>query len=521
MTNQAADAQLSKAELLVAMRTDCVTFFTFYLEDSLDLAIPEFHEDIWGELLEFVLQLNQDATIKTLKKLFAVPREHAKSTIAKLAVILFFKYTSLSFLLYVSKTQGHAIAAIEDILKWLDSPQEKELHGGILFTHKASATMGTWIVDIGIRDSMSAQPRRKRIILRAIGSLSQVRGSLLDNKRPDLCVLDDIEDLDNTTIELQPKLDRWLFGSLLKSFAKTYFVMMIGNMLSDTTILARLAKEPSWNPTVFGSIVKDKRTGQLRPLWDGRHTLESLLTEYMSYRKMGQGATWEAEMMNLTQNEIFKDNMRGVRYVPQPSPEDIEYGAIVLDPAFGLKTWHDDAAFTVHVKIRGVPVPTVVDSSVGKFSEEKLFDEFLRLSFYWGLNTWCIEANAAQKLLIPFFKLLMQSRHINEEAFVMLPVQNGIEGKGSKILAFRRTANTGSYGISTTQDDLVVKLGEYDPNSKKHDDLCDSAAYGLIIWEHYGTLIEGNGVKQMAMLAYGDSDSVGYPVIDSLDMFNY
>lgn len=511
---------LSKAELLIAMQTDCVVFFTFYLEDALDLEIPPFHEDIWGELLEFVIALNQDGAIKTLKKLFAVPREHAKSTIAKLAAILFLKYTRLSFLLYVSKTQGHGKNAIKDILAWFESPQETELHGRST-PIKNSETEGLWISNIQIRDSMTVPPRTKRVTLKALGSLQQVRGLLINNQRPDLIILDDIEDLDNTTIELQPKLDRWLFGSLLKAFAKTYFVIMIGNMLSNTTILYRLSKDPEWNPTVLGSIVRNRTTGKLEPLWNGRHTLESLMKEYSTYRRIGQGATWEAEMMNLTMNEIYREDMKGIVYVAKPNPEDLEAGAIILDPAFGKNSWNDDSAFTVHARVKGQPVPAVVESRVGKFTEREMFEIFLELSYYWGITTWVIESQAAQRLLIPIFELLFQEYHIRGDIFTMLPIQRNQETKASAILAFRKIVKGGNYGIADTEYELVERLGDYDPSSKKPDDLCDSASYGNNIWIHFGKVIEFNGIKKVALIASGEAMESGLGVMLSSEIASW
>src|SRR5690242_15756735 len=97
------DTQFSKSDLILAIRRDCEIFFAFYLQEELTLAVPDFHQDCWNELLNYLEQLNQGGAVQALHKLFTIPREHAKSTIAKLATILFLKYSPLSFLLYVSK----------------------------------------------------------------------------------------------------------------------------------------------------------------------------------------------------------------------------------------------------------------------------------------------------------------------------------------------------------------------------------------------------------------------------------
>lgn len=509
--------QLSKAELLIAIRTECIIFFSFYLAEDLTLEVPEFHEAIWNEILLMIETVNRPGLIVGLHKLFAVPREHAKSTISKLAVILLLQYTPLSFVLYASKTVGHAKQAVLDILRWLNSPQQRELHSAYV-TEKASETDGLWIIHMPIRTSVGAAPRLKICIFKALGAEMQIRGLLIYNKRPEIIVADDIEDLDNTTIDLQPKLDRWFFGSFLKSFAKTYIIIFIGNMIRETTILARLSKDPTWNPTVYGALVRDTESGELKALWQGRHTVDSLLAEYRMFRRNGQGATWEAEMMNLTQEAVFRQDMKGIIYVPMPSPEEIIGGAIVLDPAFGENRWNDDSAFTVHVKIKNRPIPAVVESRVGKFTELQLFDIFLELSYRWGLTTWVMEGNAAQKLLIPYFKLLFSERKMNQNLFILLPITNGINTKASKILAFRTAVKGGSYALGEDQVELADKLGDYTPNTKQHDDWCDSASYGLLLWEWYATTIDSQGTKQIAMLAYGDGSDLNDEYQSSLDI---
>ncbi len=493
-----SSADLDKTELLLAMRHDCVSFFAFYLGEELTLTVPDFHISIWNELLLMVEQANQRGTIKVLRKLFAVPRDHAKSTLAKLATILFLLYTPLKFCLYVSKTNGHAKNAIRDIVLWLSSSQHRELHGPVQ-TVKSSETDSLWIYNLTIRTPGESQPKIKTVLFKALGSDQQIRGMLVLNTRPQIVIIDDIEDLDNTTTELQPKLDEWFMGSLRKSFAKFAVVIFLGNMIRKTTLLARLSKDPTWNPTVFGSLVRGPG-GELRPLWPERWTVESLLEEYAEFRRVGTGHVWEAEMMNLTQDEILLQDLGASVRVSRPLPEDIEAGCLVLDPAFGLKNWNDDSAITVHVRIKGIGIPCVVDSWRGKGTEERLLDELLTLSYYWGISTWCIEADAGQKLFIPIFNLLMKDRKINTEVFTILPVQSSRNAKTSRILSMRNIVGGGSYGVADSEEGIMDALAQFDPNSGAHDDLADSASYGPIVWQFHNETITANGIKQVAML---------------------
>lgn len=486
---------VDKLELLERIRHDCVTFFAFYLREELTLDVPEFHIEIWDELLEVLAQVNHpDNVVAVLQKLFAVPREHSKSTIAKLAFVLFLRYSVLSFGLYVSKTNTVAMQALKDVVAWFKSPQETELYGQAV-VEKSNETESLWILHIGI----PFQREKKRIVLKAIGGGQQVRGTLIDNKRPEFVVVDDIEDLDTADGGIQQKkLDEWVMGSLLKALSKRGVVIFIGNMIRSTTLLARLSKDPEWNPTVFGALVRDKFTGALQALWEGRWSVESLLKDYRKYRKLGTGHVWEAEMMNLSADKLLQMNLDEAIIIPDVNPEDVIDGFICLDPAFGKNAWNDESAITVHVHIRGFGLPVLVDSRRGRWSETEVLSELIELSYYWNLATWAIEAIAAQRLLIPLFRLLLMERQIPPEVFTMLAIQSGIEAKSSRITAYRQAVAMKSYALTEGQVDVKLLLEEYSPDSKNHDDLCDSASYGTIVWDAFGEVVVSQGVQSIA-----------------------
>lgn len=488
--------ELDKDELLQAIRVDCVTFFGFYLGDELTLAVPDLHIQVWDELLAALEQINMKRISVVIRKLFAIPRGFAKSTIAKLAVILLLKYTYMNFVLYVSKTNGHAKNAIRDIMIWLTSDSEAELFGKAII-EKSSETESLWIMQIATRTSASAAPIYKRVIFKALGADQQVRGLNILNRRPQIIIIDDIEDNDNTTVELQPKLDTWLLGSLLKSFASEAFVLFIGNMIRQTTLLARLSKDPKWNPTVFGSIVRVN--GVIASLWEEKFPLQSLLDEYESFRRLGQGHVWEAEMMNLTAEEILAKDLKNVVRPPRPSPEELTAGCLILDPAFGKDSYHDDSGITVHAQIRGIKIPCIIDHWKGKATPEQLLDEMIRLAYYWGITTWFIESAGAQKLYISLFNLLLSERRIPEGTILMIPIPSGGVAKPSRILAFRTVVSTGSYGICDSEQQVLDELAAYDPAVTKHDDLPDSAAYGTIAWANHGSTIESQGVQHIGL----------------------
>jgi hypothetical protein len=491
------------AELRTALRNDVVSVLAFYLKDELDLEVPQLHEEIWDELLEILDQVNSpDFIVGHLHKLFCVPRGHAKSTITKLAVILFLRFSRFSFALYASLTAGIAKNACKDILAWLTSDDDQTVWGPSRVL-KSNDSEQLWIMEIGTPTNP-----RKYILLKALGADQQVRGTLIGNKRPEIVIIDDCEDYNTSADDkTQAKHDQWFFGALLKASAKRSVRIMLGNMVNKRTALYRLSKDPKWNPTVYGAIIRDRLTGQLRPLWPGMHSLESLLADYADYRSKGIGHVWVYEMMNLTADSVFKTQMHNSYRPSRPVPDQVTQGIIILDPAFGENAYNDYSAFTVHVKIPELTQPIIVDHRVVRCGEDKLLDIFLELSYYWNLSAWGIETQAAQRLLIPLFKAKLEAMQIPSHLFEFIGLQSGGKAKASRILAFVNSVATGSYAIALEEEEVFQSLALYDPTQEKaKDDLPDSAAYGAIVWADAGTIIESSGLLHQRMaLMQGDS----------------
>lgn len=521
MRNEIHQVELSFDDIKEALSYDCVAFLAFYLEDKLTHDVPELHEEIWAELVHIIKKVNANnwtdslgEAVDHLQKLFCVPRGHSKSTLIKLAVVLFLRYSVLSFALYVSLTTTIARNACLDIFGWFNSDKDQTVYGTIKDAggvNKANATDGVW--DFWIHTPHFG---RKRVILKCLGADQQVRGLLIDGNRPQLIVIDDVEDNSTAaTPETQQKMDIWLMGNMLKATARHSVRIWLGNMISERTMLFRISKDPEWNPTIYGAIVRDRVTGQLKPLWQGMFTLKGLLKEYHDYRSKGLGFVWIYEMMNMTAESVFKTEMGLAARMTRPLPDEVTQGFIVLDPAFGLKAWHDSSGITVHVRHRNSDIPWVVESTRMKGTEDQLLDELIRLSFYWNLTTWVIESVAAQRLLIPLFKALLKARMMPPELFMMIPVISGT-AKANRIFAMVKSVSAVSYGIVEEEAELFDLLHKYDPDSEEPDDLIDSASFGVIAWAQAGTMIKDaiNVKEAMALMQTDDSGWSGTNEVD-------
>lgn len=457
------------------LRTNGEFLIEFFLADQLDMSVPEFHLEIWSLLTDTEKE----------RVLLAIPRGHAKTTLAKLAVIWHWLFTPHRFCVYLSNTAPIAKGACRDIIDWLSHPNFVQIYGQIKML-KQSENEGLWIFELPM-----GHGRVKRCILRALGQGQQMRGINIDSQRPDLAVVDDVEDLENTGSETQQKkLDEWMYGPFLKALAKTHKVMWLGNMLAKTSLLARQSRNPKWNPVVFGALVK-MPDGTLRPLWPDRWTVEQLLEDLREYKALGLIESWMCEMMNMPghgENGFTADQMH---YAPTPDPSDIACAWITIDPAFGLKAQNDESAIAVHVIPRGSTIPITLTPTHGRWTEVQLYDEALKLATFWNAWTWGIESVAAQRVLLTLFDMLSASRGLAGR-IICVPLMSGRgDPKISRIRTYVSLLAHKEWAVSEDDLDLTTQILGLDMRKKdQSDDIVDAAAYGPTMYEEFQGLIE-------------------------------
>lgn len=465
----------TRGEIIGRLKDDGEFFIEFFLGEELTSPVPFFH---YGELWPL---LTNTALARVL---LAIPRDHAKTTLSKLAVVWYFLFTNHRFCVYLSNTNTIAKNACKDIIGYFNSPNFIATYGRVKM-EKESESESLWIFNITMQDG-----RVKRCILRAVGAGQQMRGINIDNQRPDIAVVDDVEDNENTESEtLQKKLDRWIFGPFLKALARQKKIIWLGNMLQKTSLLARLSTRPNWNPVVFGALVKDVTTGLMRPLWPERWPMEELIEDFNEYRDMGLIETWMCEMMNMPGHGVDGFTSESLYYQPIPAPDDIQAAWLILDPAFGENASSDDASITVHVLPRN-GVPMVVEHRTGKFRDEEIFEHMYDLGLKWHAWVWGIEAVAAQRVLIPFFRLLLLAKLMNHQV-EMIPLMAGNgDPKVARIKAWVATMVAKEYAVYEGAVEITTQLLNYNMKKRSNrDDLIDSCAYGPQVLAQYEGLL--------------------------------
>lgn len=485
-----AEADIQQVKAL--LRNDGEFFIEFYLGEELTTPVPHFHTEIWKLMTGTAMQ----------RVLLAIPRDHAKTTLSKLCVVWYFLFTNHRFCVYLSNTNTIAKNACKDIINYMRSANHTAVFGPLRII-KESETDSLWIFELTRPDGTT-----KKCILRAVGAGQQMRGINIDNQRPDIAVVDDVEDNENTDSEiLQKKLDKWIFGPFIKALARQKKIIWLGNMLQKTSLLARLATNPKWNPVVFGALVKHPVTGKLIPLWPERWPLDELIEDFNEYRDLGLIETWMCEMMNMpghgkngfTQEQLF--------YQPVPTPDSIKAAWMVLDPAFGKEAHNDDSSITLHV-LPEDGVPMVATQITGKMSEHELFDNMLALARYWNCWVWGVEAIAGQRVLIPFFNILLATQQLNHHVEIIPLMAGRGDPKLGRISAWVSLMAKKEYAIPEGDIEITQQVLGYNVAIKNQkDDLIDSCAYGPQMLDQFLPLLiqqfNGSNDSNRPMAAYG------------------
>lgn len=479
------DAVATRGDIIKRLEDDGEFFIEFFLSEELTSPVPFFHYgEIWPLLTNTAMQ----------RVLLAIPRDHAKTTLSKLAVVWYFLFTNHRFCVYLSNTNTIAKNACRDIIAYFRTPNFLGTYGQVRML-KESETESLWIFEIPMPDG-----KVKTCILRAIGANQQMRGINIDNQRPDIAVVDDVEDNENTDSPvLQLKLDKWIFGPFIKALARRKKIIWLGNMLQKTSLLARLSLRPNWNPVVFGALVKDAVSGVLRSLWPERWSLQELVEDFEEYRELGLMETWFCEMMNMPGHSADGFTSEQAKFAAIPGTDEILAAWLILDPAFGENESNDNASWTVHVLPKN-GCAMVVEHATGKFREEELFEVGFKLACKWNAWVWGIEAIAAQRVLIPFFQLLLAGK-LMSKSVEMIPLMAGKgDPKVARIKSWVGLMAAGEYAIYDGAVEIVTQMVNYNMKKKSNDDdLLDSCAYGpQVLLQYEGLLIaayQGNSVE--------------------------
>lgn len=246
---------------------DLAYFGRAYLPHYFSRPSPQFHAELdtlWREgVLKGVMPIGDDAKLVDAqdgcRRATAAPRGHAKSTNLTFKGSLhaaLYRYKRYVIILSDTSDQANGfLSAIKDELE--DNGAIREDFGDL--------TGGVW------RENVIITSHGVRID--AIGAGQKIRGRKHKNWRPDLMVLDDIENDENVrTVEQRKKLENWFYKAVSKAGDTYTDIVYIGTLLHYDSLLAKVLKNPAYRSVKYKAV----QSFSTSPLWE---TWESIYTD--------------------------------------------------------------------------------------------------------------------------------------------------------------------------------------------------------------------------------------------------
>ena len=230
---------------------------------------PEFHREldaIWQQGVlkgRFPLSPAKAKVIDTLpgvRRVAAAPRGHAKST------NLTFKGT-MHATLYEYKHYPILISdSSEQAEGFLENIRVEFEENGAIREDFGDLTGSVWRSNVLVTKS--------NIKIEAIGSGKKIRGRKHRNRRPDLIVLDDVENDENVrTPEQRKKLENWFLKAVSKAGDDYTDIIYIGTLLHYDSLLAKTLRNAAYRAVKYKAVIS---WSPAEDLW---HNWEEIFTD--------------------------------------------------------------------------------------------------------------------------------------------------------------------------------------------------------------------------------------------------
>ncbi|RMD52274.1 hypothetical protein D6827_00350 [Candidatus Parcubacteria bacterium] len=465
-------------------------FLTHHFVDQVSNQVipsPEFHY----EIIETYLAHRKVAV--------AAPRGHAKSTITSFVYILHQAvYGFKKNIVIISASEDMAKRFLRRIREELETNKKIKWLFGVLKTDKWSET------ELRLANGT---------VIHAKGRGAQLRGLIDGATRPDLIVLDDIEDEELVRSQMR-RLDlaQWFNGSVLPTLApKVGQVIFIGTILHEDSLLSNVL-----NPELYPDFVSKKYKAldeNDNPLWPERFSKEDLLKIKKSYIARYQLPQFFMEYMNdpmPVESATFKSEYF-IYYEDFPeSVERLRY-EMFIDLGGGSMNKAADPTAMVVVAIDENNVIYVVDYVNKRYGTDTkaLISDMIELFGSYNPLRVSIEKTVATNFLIASLKEELLERGVNMNLNMLTPTRGSgdrrgkmSDGKFQRIAAMEAGFKLGRIKMKKWMTELQEQLLAF-PNAS-HDDIIDALAYAYMYMERTKKRKKTVNNKQIYTPLYSD-----------------
>lgn len=460
---------------------------------------PKFHgelDQIWSEGVLKGLNPYKEAKeidkLKGCRRAIEAPRGHAKSTTFTFKdTIHAALYQYKHYVIILSDSSDQADGFLGDI--------KTELEDNVLIKE-----------DFGI---MEGKVWKSNVILlkngtkiESIGSGKKIRGRRHKQWRPDLIVLDDVENDENVnTPDQRKKLASWFYKAVSKAGDTYTDIVYIGTLLHYDSLLAKVANNPEYKTVKYQGVISFASNQELWDAWEVIYTnlanenrQEDARNFYESNKEAmlkGTEVLWEAKLsyydlmiVKVSEGEgSFNSEIQNDPIDPdtcvfneewfswyEPSlidfslPQYVFFGA--NDPSLGKNKKSDTSAIITVAKDIKTGYLYVLLASIEKRKPDVIIEDAiatskrLKTEYKKGFVEFGVETNQFQY----FFKDVMAQRSAEASEYLPITEIQSVGNKDARIQSLQPFIKNGFIKFNKEHKALLKQLTEY-PMGKNDD----------------------------------------------------
>jgi len=351
---------------------------------------PDLFYAKWSVLHEDIFRLIDSGAKKIA---IAAPRGIGKTTIVRTLAAKSLLFRDTNFITYVSNSATSAEMQTENLKRELITNETiTKLFGNI----KISDTEGSMEESF----SKTSWVAFGNTLVMPRGSGQQVRGLVWGKYRPQLIIVDDLENADEIMNEEQRwKVKNWFHSDLEKcvnNYANDWRIIYIDTLKHEDSLLQELLDASDWESITLS--ICDDKYNSLAPEY---MTTEEIKAEVESYREKGLLDVFYRERMNIATSR--EDASFKSEYFKYYEERDIKKGSletvIIVDPAKTVKMQSADSAIVavgIDYQTNGIYFR---DCVAKKLYPDELYNEMFDMAARFGAHTIGVEVTGLDEFI--------------------------------------------------------------------------------------------------------------------------
>lgn len=265
-----------KAQASLSLDYFCRTYFPHYFSKP-SSSLHKYFSQRYLDMIQRAIQTGQGD-----KEANAAPRGNAKSTWGTFGLPLWAAaFRKRKFALIVSETRSQAESFLSFIKLELETNERLQQDFPELVGEGPKWTSDQIITRSGVK-------------IQAAGAGQKLRGLRHGNCRPDLVIVDDLENDESVeSPDQRRKLENWFFKALMKIGQPDTVFIVVGTILHYDSLLSRLLVKPGWKGKKFQAVIKWAMATSLWNEWErifadignGKEQAEAAADNYFEQHK--------------------------------------------------------------------------------------------------------------------------------------------------------------------------------------------------------------------------------------------